>query len=55
MHFADRPLPSTGLMPGMYDLLEQVVCRRMAAGRIGWNWNMGLASPGLPPPAPGCS
>jgi len=54
MHFADRPRPSTGLMSGMYDLLEQVVCRRMAAGTIGWNWNMGLASPPLPPPAPGC-
>jgi len=54
MHFAATPSPSTGLMPGMYDLLDRVVCRRMADGRIGWNWNMGLASPGLPPPAPGC-
>jgi para-nitrobenzyl esterase len=53
MHFADRPRPSTGLMPGMYALYEEVVCRRQAAGGIGWNWNFGLASPPLPPKA-GC-
>lgn len=53
MHFADTPRPETKLMPGMYDQYEAVVCRRRAAG-IGWNWNVGLASPKLPPKAEGC-
>jgi para-nitrobenzyl esterase len=53
MHFTDAPRPEAGLMPGMYDQYEAVVCRRRAAG-IGWNWNVGLASPKLPPKAPGC-
>jgi para-nitrobenzyl esterase len=53
MHFADTPRPETKLMPGMYDQYEAVVCRRRAAG-IGWNSNVGLASPKLPPKAEGC-
>jgi para-nitrobenzyl esterase len=55
MHFTASPHPSVGLMPGMYDLIEQVVCRRVATGKIGWNWNVGLASPELPARAAGCS
>lgn len=43
-----------GLMPGMFALNEAVMCRRRAAGGIGWNWNVGLAAPKLPPPTPGC-
>ena len=54
MHFAAGPEPSKGLLPGMYPLVEQVVCRRRAAGDQPWNWNVGLAAPVLPPPAPGC-
>lgn len=54
MHFAATPEPSRGLMPGMYELNEQVVCRRRAAGSIPWNWNVGFAAPALPPKAPGC-
>ena len=51
MHFADVPRPETGLMPGMYALNEEVVCRRNAHGGIGWNWNVGLAAPPpMPPP-----
>ncbi|WEK43753.1 MAG: carboxylesterase family protein [Candidatus Sphingomonas colombiensis] len=54
MHFAGAPQPATGLMPGMYALNEEVMCRRKATGKIGWNWNVGLAAPKLPPKAPGC-
>jgi para-nitrobenzyl esterase len=54
MAFDDRPRPKTRLMPGMYELNERVVCRRRAAGGIPWHWNVGLASPPLPPEAPPC-
>ena len=54
MAFEDVPRPKTHLMPGMYELNEQVVCRRRAAGGIPWHWNVGLASPPLPPEAPQC-
>jgi para-nitrobenzyl esterase len=54
MHFADVPRPETDLMPGMFALNEQVMCRRKATGKIPWHWNVGLASPKLPPKAPGC-
>ena len=55
MHFAERPLAASHLMPGMYELTEDVVCRRRATGKIGWNWNVGLISPPLPPAAAGCA
>lgn len=55
MHFADGPRPATELMPGMYSLNEEVMCRRKATGAIAWNWNVGLASPPLPPPSPACA
>ncbi len=55
MHFAATPQLETKLMPGMYALNEAVVCRRRATGKIGWNWNAGLASPKLPLPATSCS
>jgi para-nitrobenzyl esterase len=54
MHFTDAPHLSRDLMPGMYALNEAVVCRRNAAGGIGWNWNVGLWSPPIPPAAPAC-
>jgi para-nitrobenzyl esterase len=54
MAFEDLPRPKTHLMPGMYELNEQVVCRRRAAGGVPWHWNVGLASPPLPPEAPQC-
>jgi para-nitrobenzyl esterase len=52
MAFEDAPLPKKHVMPGMYELNEQVVCRRRAKGGIPWNWNVGLASPPLPAEAP---
>jgi para-nitrobenzyl esterase len=54
LHIAAAPRVETGLMPGMYQLNEAVVCRRRASGKVGWNWNVGLASPKLPAKAQGC-
>lgn len=54
MAFEDAPVPSTGLMPGMFALHEAAMCRRRADGGLAWNWNAGLASPKLPGPAEGC-
>jgi para-nitrobenzyl esterase len=54
MAFADAPKPGEQLMPGMYELNEQVVCRRRAKGDIPWNWNIGILSPPLPAGDPRC-
>jgi len=48
MRFGDTPQAARHLMPGMYELVREVVCRRRAGGTQGWNWNVGLASPPLP-------
>lgn len=48
MAFTDAPRPGENLMPGMYELNEQVVCRRRASGDVAWNWNAGLAAPKFP-------
>ncbi|HET9863107.1 MAG TPA: carboxylesterase family protein [Steroidobacteraceae bacterium] len=54
MRFGDKPEPAKHVMPGMFEFNERVVCRRRAAGGIPWNWNVGLASPPLPPEASQC-
>ena len=54
MAFADVPSPGVNLFPGMYELNEQVVCRRRASGALAWNWNVGVVSPPLPPRAESC-
>jgi para-nitrobenzyl esterase len=54
MAFEDAPVAKTGVMPGMYELNEQVVCRRRAQGGIPWHWNVGLVSPPLPAEAAQC-
>ena len=51
MSFEAAPQAKTHVFPGMYEFNEQVVCRRRAAGGIPWHWNVGLASPPLPPEA----
>lgn len=48
MDFTDAPHPAEHVLPGMYSLQEEVVCRRRAAGGMAWNWNVGLVSPPLP-------
>lgn len=55
MDITDAPHPSSHLMPGMYRLNEEVVCRRRASGNQPWNWNVGIASPKLPPPMAQCA
>jgi para-nitrobenzyl esterase len=54
MAFAGTPRPGTHLLPGMYELNEQVMCRRRAAGGIPWIWNVGIVAPPLPAGVPGC-
>jgi para-nitrobenzyl esterase len=54
MIFTDAPQPSEHLMPGMYDLNEEVVCRRRASGDIPWGWNVGIVSPKMPPQTAQC-
>ena len=54
MAFRATPQMSERLLPGMYALIEQVVCRRRAAGDTQWNWNVGLAAPRISPPTPKC-
>jgi para-nitrobenzyl esterase len=47
MDFTDGPHMADHLLPGMYTLHEQAVCRRHAAGNQPWNWNVGIVSPPL--------
>jgi para-nitrobenzyl esterase len=54
MIFAGKPQVAADLMPGQYELHEQVVCRRRAAGNIPWNWNVGVTAPALPPAQETC-
>ncbi len=48
--FTDVPRSGTHLLPGMYELHEEVVCRRRGKGGLPWNWNVGIIAPALPPP-----
>jgi para-nitrobenzyl esterase len=50
----DAPQPQEHSMPGMYELNEEVVCRRRASGDIPWNWNVGIVSPKMPSPTEHC-
>jgi para-nitrobenzyl esterase len=54
MAFEDAPHARTHVLPGAYELQEEVVCRRRAQGGIAWNWNVGVISPPLPPEAAQC-
>ena len=54
MVFDDVPQTGTRLLGPRYALNEAVVCRRRAAGDQPWHWNVGVASPVLPPRAEGC-
>jgi para-nitrobenzyl esterase len=54
MAFEDVPKPADHLLPGMYEFVEETVCRRRASGDIAWNWNVGLYSPKLPPQQAQC-
>lgn len=55
MTFGQAPQLSSPFMPGMYELHEQIMCRRRAAGTQSWNWRTGSIAPTLPGPTPQCS
>ncbi len=48
LRFADAPQPGENLMPGMFELHEEVVCRRRQEGATAWTWNVGVVAPALP-------
>ena len=48
MHFAETPEASTNLMPGMFELHEEVTQRERRAGNLPWAGNVGVAAPTLP-------
>jgi para-nitrobenzyl esterase len=48
MHFAETPQASTRLMPGMFELHEEVMQRERRAGNLPWSGNVGVAAPTLP-------
>lgn len=47
MDFAEAPNPSTNLMPGMFELNEEVMQRERRAGDQPWLGNVGVAAPVL--------
>jgi para-nitrobenzyl esterase len=49
MHFGQAPQPGKHLMPGMFELTDEVVCRRRTQGGQPWHWNVGIVAPTLPP------
>lgn len=53
--FNQVPTLSTQFMPGMFDLHEQVMCRRRQSGAQSWNWRSGATAPVLPRPMPECA
>ena len=49
MVFDEQPRVVRDVLGDRYDFYERTVCRRRAAGDQQWNWNVGVASPPLPP------
>lgn len=45
LHIGDEARADRNLAPGMFELNEEVVCRRIQQGGIPWNWNVGLWAP----------
>ena len=45
LHIGDEARNERNLAPGMFELNEEVVCRRIQQGGIPWNWNVGLWAP----------
>jgi para-nitrobenzyl esterase len=52
LDITDKPHPSRDILPGTFDLHEEVISRRRAAGTQNWYINVGLASPVVPPRSP---
>ncbi|BFT32164.1 carboxylesterase family protein [Alteromonas sp. D210916BOD_24] len=53
MRFAEKPIASHHLMPGMFELHDEAVKRRQLSGQSPWHWNVGIASPVLQKVEPG--
>lgn len=47
MSFEDKPRMASGFMPGVFDLHEQIMCRRRASGAQSWDWRVGSYAPVL--------
>ena len=54
MVFGDEPQAAHDVLGDRYDLIDEVVCRRSAAGDQQWNWNVGPASPPVPERVEAC-
>lgn len=54
LSFDEAPTLSTQFMPGMFELHEQVMCRRRQSGSQSWNWRSGSTAPVIPSPTPQC-
>lgn len=52
--FDGTPRVAHDVLGDRYELYEETVCRRRAAGDQQWNWNVGVISPPLPPQVPQC-
>jgi para-nitrobenzyl esterase len=48
LNIQDTPTLATNLLPGSYDLHEEVISRRRAAGTQNWYINVGVVSPVVP-------
>lgn len=55
MAFNTAPALQRQFMPGVYELHEEVMCRRRLSGAQSWNWRSGGTAPVLPPAASQCS
>ena len=55
MNFGDVPQLSRNFMPGMYELHEEVMCRRREEGTQTWDWRTANSAPTLPARTPRCS
>jgi len=55
MAFDDAPRLSRQFMPGIYELHEQIMCRRRQDGTQTWDWRTANSAPLLPGPTSQCS
>lgn len=55
MNLGAAPQLSTQFMSGIYDLHEQIMCRRRTSGTQSWNWRTASIAPPLPASSAQCS
>lgn len=48
LELGDAPQVGRELLPGVYELHEEIYCRRRRAGTQSWNWRTGSISPPVP-------